>query len=98
MKNAALAYKTLDYIKAHPKHWDQSVWHCGTTHCFGGFVELFTTGKEANAWELTWSVAKEALGIAEVEAAMLFDSVNTLADLEEIIRVIFGSRPEPVCN
>ena len=97
MKNAALAYKTLDYIKAHPEEWDQSNWHCGTTHCFGGLVEMFTTG-EVNEWESTWDVAEEALGISIDESTDLFYENNTLADLEKIIKTIFGSRPEPVCN
>ena len=99
MKNAALAYKTLDYIKAHPEEWDQSMWHCGTTHCFGGLVELFTTGNgDESHWTSTWDVAEEALGTDLVESAQLFDDGNTLADLEKIIKTIFGSRPDPVCN
>lgn len=94
-KNAALAYKTLDHIKAHPEEWDQTMWHCKTTHCFGGLVEIFVTGEDMDR-ESTWDVAAEALGITVVEAAMLFDSENTLMDLEKIIKRIFGSRPEPV--
>ena len=97
MKNAALAYKTLDHIKAHPEKWDQGVWHCGTTHCFAGLVELFTTGEDKSKAR-TWDVAEEALGVSGEEATDLFYERNTLADLEKIIKTIFGSRPEPVCN
>ena len=39
MKNAELAYQVLDLIEANPQHWDQIEWHCGTSHCFAGFVE-----------------------------------------------------------
>lgn len=38
--NVELLQKTLDTIKANPQHWDQSKWHCGTSHCFAGFAEL----------------------------------------------------------
>ena len=92
MKNAALAYKVLDYIKAHPEEWDQRNWHCGTTHCFGGFVEMFATG-EKESWESTWVVAEEALGIDVIDASMLFSEHNTLMNLSQLIKMIFGPRP-----
>ena len=38
--NVELLQKTLDTIKANPQHWDQTKWHCGTSHCFAGFAEL----------------------------------------------------------
>ena len=38
--NVELLQKTLDTIKAKPQHWDQTKWHCGTSHCFAGFAEL----------------------------------------------------------
>lgn len=98
MKNAELAYKTLDYIKAHPEEWDQTMWHCGTTHCFAGHIELSITGKSQPDGLLTWDIAEEALGINIAESVQLFGESNTLADLEKIIKTIFGSRPEPVCN
>lgn len=42
--NVELLQKTLDAIKANPQHWEQSVWHCGTSHCFAGFAELIDRG------------------------------------------------------
>lgn len=38
--NVELLQKTLDTIKANPQHWDQTKWHCGTSHCFAGLAEL----------------------------------------------------------
>lgn len=32
------------HIKAHPANWRQGVWHCGTSHCVGGFCELKAAG------------------------------------------------------
>lgn len=40
MINKELLVDTLATIKANPQYWDQTQWHCGTTHCFAGFVEL----------------------------------------------------------
>lgn len=31
----------LDQITNHPEGWTQTHWHCGTTHCFMGWAELF---------------------------------------------------------
>lgn len=42
--NVELLQKTLDTIKANPQHWNQVVWHCGTSHCFAGFAELIDKG------------------------------------------------------
>ena len=40
MINKTLLKTTLQLIKDNPQYWDQQVWHCSTTHCFAGFVEL----------------------------------------------------------
>ena len=40
--NVELLQKTLDAIKANPQHWDQTKWHCNTSHCFAGFAELIS--------------------------------------------------------
>lgn len=36
--NAALAYKVLDHIDAHPDSWNQAHWWCGTSGCFAGWT------------------------------------------------------------
>jgi hypothetical protein len=40
MINTELLQLTLKTIKENPEHWDQTRWHCGTSHCFAGFAEL----------------------------------------------------------
>ena len=37
--NKELLKNTLKLIEENPDHWQQSRWHCGTNHCFAGFVE-----------------------------------------------------------
>lgn len=32
--------RALEAIKANPGHWEQSTWHCGTSHCFAGFCHI----------------------------------------------------------
>jgi hypothetical protein len=38
--NKELLKSTLKLIKENPEHWNQEEWHCGTSHCFAGLVEL----------------------------------------------------------
>ena len=40
MINTELLQLTLKTIKENPEHWDQTRWHCGTSHCFAGFAQL----------------------------------------------------------
>ena len=42
--NVELLEKTLETIKANPKHWYQESWHCNSSHCFAGFTELLCLG------------------------------------------------------
>jgi len=42
--NVKLLNDTLNAIKANPDHWEQSKWHCGTSHCLAGFAELLSLG------------------------------------------------------
>ena len=51
--NAALAYRVLDHIEAHPSEWYQGYWYkensCGTTACFAGWTVLLSgQGVEAD--------------------------------------------------
>lgn len=32
--------QVLEAIEANQDHWDQELWHCGTSHCFAGFANL----------------------------------------------------------
>ena len=96
MINKELMLNTLAAIKANPQHWDQTSWHCGTTHCFAGFAELlsrnlsldtYIDGYEINDWEVNdYAIAK--LGLTDDQAVQLFDADNTLEDLERIVGVL----------
>lgn len=38
--NIELLDKALKIIEEHPEHWNQSHWHCGTSHCLAGHIYL----------------------------------------------------------
>lgn len=97
--NVELLQKTLDTIKANPQHWNQKVWHCGTSHCFAGFAELIAnnlsveTGYEQiRALKLnskleshTGRYAEKLLGISDEDGDVLFYGYNTLSQLESMV-------------
>lgn len=99
--NVGLLQKTLNAIKANPQHWNQVVWHCGTSHCFAGFAELIHQGLPIDTDEdelrdipgffsphSEWNTsahATELLGISDDDAETLFASYNTLRTLEEMV-------------
>ena len=97
--NKVLLQLTLDTIKENPQHWDQTSWHCGTTHCFAGFAELilknlsldtYVDGYEINGWEVNdYAIAK--LGLTDDQAVQLFNPTNTLEDLERMVGVLVTS-------
>lgn len=52
MRNAELAYRTLDYIDAHPDEWDQTGWVCGTKACFAGWAVFLSGGRvSGTSWD-----------------------------------------------
>ena len=92
--NIELLQKTLDTIKANPKHWDQRHWHCGSSHCFAGFAELLVrdlpinqpVNSEVFLSGETEQFATQQLGLNVDDADILFAYDNTLADLELFVK------------
>ena len=97
--NVELLQKTLDTIKANPRHWDQSYWHCGSSHCFAGFAELIANDIPIETHEedllnmrynkklgvSTPIEAERLLGISDEDGDVLFFGYNTLEQLERMV-------------
>lgn len=101
----------LEYIKAHPDEWDQSTWFCGTTACLAGHIALLDGWEPTDDYQpglgyhvingdtvdAVDAVAADILGISRIEGGVLWDSRNTLAQLEhhtlrlEADRAIFAN-------
>ena len=43
--NLVRALQVCRQIIQHPETWDQNHWHCGTTHCFGGWCQIAAGGR-----------------------------------------------------
>jgi hypothetical protein len=55
-RNARLQ-QVLTHIEENPETWKQSDWHCGTSHCFAGFAQMFARGIS-----LDWEFGRGDLG------------------------------------
>lgn len=86
--NAALAYRILDHIDAHPKSWNQGWWftvtECGTAACFAGWAcTLSGDSPEIRDTGLYFSTVHTAEGRyadAPVRAAELLGITHDQAD------------------
>ena len=79
--NKANYRRVLDQIEQHPDTWDQSQWHCGSTHCFAGWAQLLS-GKTSNE-ETTRRDARIYLDISIHEADYFFGAKRTLEELKD---------------
>ena len=72
--------QVLDQITAHPETWDQTQWHCGTTHCFAGWAQLLSGHPAKDA--TVRRHARMYLDLSFEEANWLFSTEITLAELQ----------------
>ena len=80
--------QTMEWIKNNPEHWDQSRWHCGTSHCFAGVAEMLAQNIDPTtkyASESTKVIAEKALGLNDQQSDYLFDSHNDINKLSSTV-------------
>lgn len=70
--------KVLRQIINHPETHDQTLWHCGTSHCFAGWSQI-KAGKAPNN-DTVREDACQWLGITLGESDWLFDGDRTVVD------------------
>ena len=96
MPNQANLEATLAAIEANPQHWEQAEWHCGTSHCFGGFAEMLRLGKSptcqaplegnvVNGGLLGRYATQDWLGLEEDEWDEITDLDNSLDDIRRMV-------------
>jgi hypothetical protein len=107
MANTKLLHRTLEYIKANPESWDQCRWtmcFAGITLRLAGEAELSTDECSCCGDLLTpdgvvlgpdviEASAQRLLGLGTVPTVALFQSWNTLDDLERIVRELTEAEP-----
>jgi hypothetical protein len=79
-RNIENIQKVLDLIEANPSCWDQSKWHCGTSHCFAGHAQIMLTGKENI--DTVRRDARIFFGMSKAEADYYFAGNRTIDELK----------------
>ena len=77
LRGASLLADNVNYILQHPECWDQSQWHCGTTHCIAGLAQV-RTGSPVVDGE---GDAAELYKLSAGDAAWLFASHRSLSEI-----------------
>lgn len=93
--------QTLQDVKNNPEHWDQSLWHCNTSHCFAGFAEVRLRCEEQGlnlnehlmeeySYEdyLNDKINHAYFGITKSSWSSLVNPSNTLTQLEFLIETL----------
>ena len=91
MKNIRLAVEVVNHILDNPDLWDQYEWHCGTTHCFAGHVQIMG-GRAENA-KKCFNDLIELLGVCEEDADWLTNSRRPLSDLHAYVKSYVNGTP-----
>jgi hypothetical protein len=69
-------------IEADPSCWNQSAWHCSTSHCYGDWAQI-ESGKPANDKTVRGD-AREWLDLNRYEAEYAFAGHRTLSELKAL--------------
>lgn len=75
--------KVLAQIVANPETWDQTHWHCDTSHCFAGHAQIMS-GYEVNA-KTAKRDARAWLDLSFHEANYLFGAYRTIEDFKTVL-------------
>ena len=101
MRNTELLQETMQYIKDHPWAHDQRVvvnpglfpdaglGECGSTACYFGLAAMLSgwTARQVDACDTPiTSIGIDLLGLTRKESSILFCSVNTIDDLELMVK------------
>lgn len=103
--------QALDDIYKNPSHWLQEKWHCGTSHCLAGFIQVRQdwTNKTGNIKFLDYlsqkeydssycTIDAEFLGLTEFAYDVLTHQSNSFEDLEFWVNQIIQHRGDVVIN
>ena len=75
--------KVLDQIESNLACWNQSQWHCGTSHCFFGWAQILS-GEPANDARVIRD-ARIYLNVSRATASYLSNADRTLLELKKFL-------------
>ena len=98
MFNEELLIRAVNHIKSHPDTWNQRQWHCGTTHCIGGWIEMFVLNPSASAPEQDFLRTSNYSEISRRAMERLFDIIGYRLDISNMHNFPWGEYTEEVAR
>jgi hypothetical protein len=90
LRGKELLIAVVDQITKHPETWDQTQWHCGTSHCVAGWAQIMGGRKEDADTAL--DDARELIGLADFEANYLIYRERTIPEIVEFKDAFINDR------
>lgn len=75
--------EVMNHILENPETWDQSQWHCGSSHCFAGWAQIFS-GEEEDSNTAPYD-AQKWLEINDDDSDWLFGAQRQLRELHAFV-------------
>lgn len=74
----------LALIEANPDHWNQTHWHCGTSHCLAGFCDIVVDRRleRLSLKEIRYDSSVSVFAQSNPHLGYLFTQFLTLEDLQ----------------
>jgi len=93
--NDKLSRLALDKIHANPELWDQTIFHCGSAHCYMGWCDIISGNWDGDKrGDVVSQKTIDLIGLNDCEYDEFVDPDNSLARLEALhtfhVTGIFG--------
>jgi hypothetical protein len=84
LRGKELYVAAINQIIAKPETWDQSEWHCGTTHCVGGHCQIM--GGRPESIKSVCKDCQDLLGLDYDAVSWMTSANRTFVELYEFAK------------
>lgn len=88
LRGKELLRAAVNQIIDHPKRWKQGIWHCGTSHCIGGWCQILGGLPESNGA----GNAANLLGLSKKDADWLFAPYRTMQEIYDFAKAFINGK------
>lgn len=89
LRGKELARAAINQILENPESWDQTEFHCGTSHCFGGWCQILSgNAKSRNVL----GELPELLGITQAEASWVCYGDRLITEIHGFVDCLINDK------
>ncbi len=90
LRGKELLRQVVNQILTHPNEWNQKAWHCGTSHCVGGWCQVLAKAPLTESKD----EMRELAELTEADADYLFAASRNISDIHCFVKTILdGKKP-----